>query len=288
MKPFAYHRPTTVDAAFSLLTTLPEARLICGGTDLIVQMKSGIHAPEALISLRHIDALRTIERDDAIVRVGAAVPLFELRAHEGAMSLFEALRDCLDDFASEQIRSTATLGGNICNASPGADAIGPLLVADAEVEIRNGMGLYTRSLLSLFTGPKRTTLKHDEIVTAIILPHPRPGTKSVFAKKKRVHMDLALVNLAMSWRVTTATEDGLPVLQHVRIAAGAVAPTPLRLTETETLLEGQPLDASRIERAVAHARTEVSPIDDVRTTADYRRHIVGVFLNRFLTAIEAS
>jgi carbon-monoxide dehydrogenase medium subunit len=283
MRRYDYHRPSTVKEALELLAATPGAKLILGGTDLMVQMKKqrGLRPP-ALVSLRAIDSLHDIVDQDNALRIGAAAPLAEIAAHASLGPTFPALAQAIDVIGSSQIRNVATLAGNLCNASPGADSAPPLLVHEARVELQSRGGSREIALRDFFRGPGETALEPGEILTAVIVPHPAKGARSIFLRKGRVTMDLAVASVAV---LLELDED---VCQRARIAAGAVAPVPLRLEKTESILEGSTLDPDTIARAAAAASAEVSPITDVRSTEEYRRELVGVYTKRGILRLLSS
>ena len=271
---YDYHRPTTLEQAWQLKQQQPGARFVAGGTDLLVKIRDGRQgAPPALISLRHLDELRRIEVGE-VVRIGALVTIGELVEHEGLRAVFPVLARAGRRLGSAQIRNAATVGGNICNASPCADTAPPLLVAEAQVELASPRGPREVPLEAFFVAPGQTRLAGDEIVTALRFDRPAPGARATFFKKGRVAMDLSLVSVAVLLELDRAR------CIRARVAAGSVAPRPIRLRRAEAALEGQRIDGQRAAAARAAAAAEVEPISDLRTTADYRRHLVGVLVER--------
>ena len=282
MKLSGYFRPTSLDEALMLAQEHPVARWIAGGTDLFGRHRPADAGaePPVLISLRRIPELRGIDGED-VVRVGAATPLAELAGNPLVRASFPALAAAARVIGSPQIRSVGTVGGNISNASPCADLAPPLLAAAARVEIRGPEGVRSVALEEFFVGPKRTCLRAGEVVAAVLLERPPAGSREVFLRRGRVRMDLAQASLA----VRLETEDRR--CRAVRIAAGAVAPTPLRLVETEALLEGHVIDRARIDAAAERACREIAPISDLRASAMYRRQLTGVFLARAVERLAA-
>lgn len=276
MDRYAYHKPTTLAEALALRAATPAAMFVAGGTDLLVQLKKRTRkTPPALISLRSVMELAVIETDEAgRIRIGAGVPLTDIAQHQQIRERYPALVDSIDVLGSHQIRNVATLGGNLCNASPGADTAPPLLVHDARVEVCSATAIRELALDSFFTGPGTTALKPDEILTAVVLDPPPAGARAVFLRKSRIKMDIATVCLAALVAVAGDT------LERVRLAAGAVAPVPLRLTAAEAILQGNRLDEHRLDAASEAAMAQVAPITDLRSTEEYRRHLVGVFVER--------
>jgi len=272
----AYHRPTSLGAALELAAENPDARFIAGGTDLLVKLRRRVHAsPAALISLRRIDELTRVEVGECL-RIGAAVPLADLAVNQHVRERLPALTDALATFGSRQIRNVATLGGNLGNASPGADAAPPLLVHEARLELQSTSGVREIPLAEFFRGPGETALGPGEILTAVLVDPPGEGAASAFLRKSRVSMDLAIASVAV-----LLERDGARCTK-ARVAAGAVAPTPLRLEAAEAALEGTALDEAACAAAVASVDTAIAPISDVRAEEWYRRHVTAVLLKRAL------
>ena len=276
----AYHRPTSLDEALELAAEKPAARFIGGGTDLIVKLrKRPSAAPSELISLRRIDELTRVEELPGGLRIGAGVPLADLAVNSSVCELMPALTEALALFGSRQIRNVATLGGNLCNASPGADAAPPLLVHGARIELRSRTGVREVPLSEFFRGPGETALGAGELLTAILIDRPRGPAVSTFLRKSRVSMDLAIASVAVYLEF-----DG-PRCTVARIAAGAVAPTPLRLEAAEQALEGSLLDEDACSAAVLAVDAAIAPISDVRAEEWYRRHLTAVLLKRALARL---
>jgi aerobic carbon-monoxide dehydrogenase medium subunit len=276
MESFEYHRPRSLEEALQLRRAHENARYISGGTDVLVQIHKLGRRPDALVSLSSIPELQGIELDGRELRIGAATPIREIVRHEGLRELCPVLALAAGRLGSPQIRNRATIGGNLCNASPCADTATPLLVLEARVRARGERGIRELSLEELFRGPGGTRLEDGEILTDILVPRPAPGARATFRKKGRVHMDLAVASVAVLVEL-----DG-PICRRARLAAGSVAPVPLRLRPVEELLAGKPLDAAVIAAAGAAAERAVSPITDIRSTEEYRRRMVGVFVRRAL------
>jgi len=243
MNGFEYHRPSTLEAALELKASLPNSRFVAGGTDLLVRIKNGVERPAALVSLRAIPELSAIEVGDE-TRIGALTPFEAILDHALLSVRYAALVQAARTVGGVQIRNAATLGGNLCNASPAADSAPALLVHEARLQIASRSGPYEIPLDEYFSGPGKTRLGCDEIVTAILLPAPSESTHSIFLKQGRVRMDVALVNMA----VLLETDPDGGICSTARIAAGAVAPVPLRLTAVERLLEGKPIDTELLSR----------------------------------------
>lgn len=265
----AYHRPRTLDDLWRLKEADPDAQFIAGGTDLMV----GDDRPPTLISLRSIPGLDGIEIGPP-TRIGAMTLVADVLAHPGIAARFPTINQACHLFASMQIRNAATVGGNLCNASPAADLAPPLLVHDARVRLAGPSGAREMALEELFVGPGRTALDKGEILTDVLLDAPPAGAASTFLRKTRVRMDIALISVAVLLELDGAR------CTRARVAAGAVAPTPLRLKTVEARLEGETITPELAAEAGALAAQSVDPIDDIRTTAAYRRHMVGVYVKR--------
>lgn len=276
MSSFAYHRPTTLREAWQLLRTTAGARFIAGGTDLMVRARERGQRPPALVSLRSVKELSGIEKNDETVRIGAATTIADLLDHPLIRKDYSALAQACQTLGSPQIRNVATLGGNLCNASPCADTAPPLLIHQARLELQGPGGMREIPLGELFSGPGETRLAPDEVLAAVLLDPPQPGTRTLFMKKGRVAMDLAVASVALLLKLDGTRCD------TIRIAAGSVAPTPIRLEPVEQLLGGKTLTDELIVEARHLAEKSVSPITDVRSTEAYRRQIVGVYLERAL------
>lgn len=278
---FDYHRPRSVSEAQQLKATLPGARFIAGGTDMMVRIKNRVERPTALISLRNIAELGGIEQRGESLRIGAATTMSQLLEHSTLTQRYPVLAQAVRRLGSVQIRSAATIGGNLCNASPCADTATPLLVLEARMEVAGRDESREGPISEWFTGPGESCLGADELLRAVVLAPPVAGARSIFFKKGRVRMDLALVNLAAQLVI-----DPQGRCTDVRLAAGAVAPLPLRLGRVESILEGQRMTTDLVAQARQLASESVEPISDVRASADYRRHLVGVYVERALLRLQ--
>ncbi len=278
MTPEAYYKPRTLEEAFALKADHPEAFFIAGGTDLMVLMRAGICRPSALISLRHIEPLHQLTVG-ATTHIGAMTRVAELLEHPEIEERYPLLTAAARRLGSPQVRSVATVGGNLANASPCADTAVALLALGARIRLASPDGEREIPLDQFFVGPKTTCLFSQELVTEIILDEDARGTHGVFIKKGRVKMDIAQASLALWARV----KDGQ--CEQIRLAAGSVGPVPLRLPEVERVLLNHPLDDDRISQASTAAEQTVQPITDIRATADYRRQLIGVFVRRALRQI---
>jgi len=280
MSRYDYHQPESLDEAFRLKKTIPESLYISGGTDLMVRIKKRELRPRALISLRSIPNLSGIKNGKKI-RIGAMTSISDLLKNSLLHEKYPVLIQPAKELGSVQIRNTATIGGNLCNGSPAADMAPPLLVLEAKVRLQSGQKSRNLPLEKFFRGPGETGLSPGEILTDILLEPAEHNTHGIFLKKGRTRMDLAVASVAVQIR----TESNRSL--KVRIAAGSVAPTPMRLFEVEALLEGAAFSRELLTEAQQLAAKSVSPITDVRSTADYRCHLMGVLVKRALEKLLA-
>jgi CO/xanthine dehydrogenase FAD-binding subunit len=281
-----YHRPRSLEQALALRAERPGACFAAGGTDLFVQLgRAPADAPPtSVISLRAVEELLgvTTDEESGRTRIGAAVTIAELLAHPLINDNFPVLAQACAVLGSPQIRNVATVGGNLCNASPCADTAPPLLALEARVELVDPAG-GTRELPleEFFTGPGETALAPDELLGAVLLQRQGDGACGLFLKKRRVRMDLALASVAAQVKA-----DGR-WCERARLAAGSVAPTPIRLREVERLLEGKEISGQLLLEAQKLSSRIVAPISDLRTTEEYRRGVVGVYVRRALDQLFA-
>ena len=280
----SYAAPHTLDEAADILRA-GNVTIFAGGTDVMPQMKAGkLTLQSTLMNIRRIPELRGIAQVQSVVRIGALTTITELLNSALVRERFNALWQACDHFASDQLRNTATIGGNICNASPAGDTLVPLLALDAKVVLAgkpNG-ALATRAmpLADFFVAPGRTKRAATELVTAVELPLPPAGSVSEFFKfGTRPALDIAMISIGLG-----AVRDG-KTLRNVRVAFGSVAPTPIRAPQTEAAIEGKPLDDATIEAAVAAAAKDIHPISDVRASDWYRRELVHNILQRMLVHV---
>ena len=278
MRHFDYLRPKSSKEALQQKKIIAGAKFISGGTDLLVQIKNRELQPPALISLRSIPELATIEINGG-ARIGALATISDIIQHNELGLNYPVLVEAARRLGSVQIRNVATVGGNLCNCSPSADMALPLLVLEAKVRLRTAKARREIQISEFFKGPGESCLSSDEILTDILLDPPHQKAKATFLKKGRVKMDLAIASLA----VLLEMEGGK--CRKARIAAGSVAPVPLRLYKVEALLEGNALSKDLVSKAQQLAREIVSPITDIRATEEYRRQIVRVYVKRGLEKI---
>jgi carbon-monoxide dehydrogenase medium subunit len=278
MARYDYHRPVTLQQASELRASKEGARFIAGGTDVMARIHHGTLRPTALISLRSIPGLAGIEIGER-TRIGATTLVADIVSHPELRERFPALCQAAGRLGSEQIRNAATIGGNLCNASPCADSAPSLLVYDAIVRIWGPTGTRDVALADFFVGPGQTSLGPDELLHSILIDTPDDGTRATFLKKGRVAMDLATASVAAMMLMEGRT------CKKARFAAGSVAPLPMRLDKVEALLAGAVVTPALAAQARSLAEQAVKPITDLRSTAHYRRHIVGVYVQRAIEVL---
>jgi carbon-monoxide dehydrogenase medium subunit len=208
--------------------------------------------------------------------VGAMTSFTDILEHRELCHRYPVLAQAVRTIGSVQIRNAATLGGNLCNAIPCADGALPLLVLDARLSVLSAGGQREIPVDEFFVGPRRNSLESGEILATILIDPPARTSRGVFLKKTRLRKDLALASVAVHLELGADGET----CRRVRVAAGSVAPIPLRLKEVERHLEDRKITAEILRRARDLAGEEISPITDIRASADYRRHITGVLLQR--------
>ncbi len=277
-----YLAPTCLEEALDCLHRHDGITILAGGTDLMPQSRAGrIRIQPTLLNIRRIPELQGIALEDGAIRIGALTTITELLASALVRTRLPALAEACNHFASDQIRNAGTIGGNISNASPAGDTLVPLLALDAEVELAakpNGHIARRRlPIADYFTGPGRTRREPHELLAGVRIPLPAPGRVAHFFKfGTRPALDISTISIAIAGTLI----DG--ALGDVRIAFGAVAPTPVRARRTEAVLEGRPLTPATIAGAAAVARDEVDPIDDVRASAWYRKELIHNMTKRML------
>jgi CO/xanthine dehydrogenase FAD-binding subunit len=274
-----YFAPDTADEALRLAGEHADASVIAGGTDAVVRTRRGTERLEGtLIAIDRIAELRGWSVDaDGSLRVGALTTHAELESAPEVGAGWTALADAAALVGSPATRNTGTLGGNVINASPAMELGAPLLVLQAELELRSSAGSRVLGFEELVTGPGRTSMRSDELLTSVRVPAPAPVTGSAYVRLQyRRAMEIAIVGAG-----AVVTLDGDTIVE-ARIALTAVAPTCLRVPEAEDLLRGQPLTQEALEAAGRRAADSARPIADVRAPAEYRQAVVAVIAGRAL------
>lgn len=272
-----YEAPTTVDQAVALLKHSGNAsRILAGGTDLLVQLRSGVIEPELIVDIKKIAEVRSILKEDGKFRVGAAVTGAELGEHGDLKAAWPGVVEAAELIGSTQIQGRASLGGNLCNASPAADAVPALVAAGAVCMIAGPNGRRELPVEAICTGPGQTSLSPGEFVVSFLFPIPKPRSSDAYLRFiPRTEMDIAVVGVGI--HLTLNAEN---VCSDARVAVGAVAPTVLLVEESAAALVGTMVDDAGIDKMIAAVRDSCDPIDDKRGTVVYRIQVAGVLAGR--------
>lgn len=279
MQAFSYVRPTSLAEALAVLAREGEgARCLSGGTDLIVQLRERRRFANVVVDVKRIPDLNVLSFDPQTgAIIGAAVPCYRIYSHAALAAAYPGLMDAVKLIGGVAIQGRATLGGNVCTASPAGDSIPALMVHRAVVVIASARGTRPLALEDFFLGPGKTVLQPDELVVSFKLPPPPPGFGAAYLRfTPRNEMDIAVVGVGAAITV----REGQIV--DARIALGAVAPTPLLAREAAEVLIGKAPSPEAFEEAARAAQALARPITDVRGTAEQRRHLVGVLTRRAL------
>jgi len=280
-EPFDFYQPTTLQEASRLLREKgPGGRFLAGGTDLVIAMKEKGLLPNYIVDLKRLPGISGIRENlDGSISLGALTTMYEIEISPLIKKKFHFLAQSAAEVGSIQIRNRATIGGNMCNATPSADTAPALIALGARAKISGAAGERSISLEEFFNGPGQTVLSPDEILTEIFIPRTPSGLVGEYIKfSPREMMDLAYVGVAVAYDF----EPQKRTCAGVRIVLGAVAPTPIRAKRAEATVEGQVLNESLAENAGNIAAEEAKPISDVRSTADYRRAMVAAMTKRAL------
>ena len=276
METFEYIKPRSLDGAIDALNKYENAFLLAGGTDLLVGMKYDSIKPKCIIDIKEISRMNTFEFSDGW-RFGALTTVRDIEVSDRLRQTMPFLSQAAKALGSIQIRNRATIGGNLCNASPCANFGEMFLAMDAMLRIISKDGERQMALQDFFTGPNQTVLKKDEVLTEIMVPEDAGRAEGIFLKHSAGKSnDLGLVNIA----VILHREPGKDLCKKIAIAMGAVAPTPMRAKQAEAILTNNKLTPDLISRAAEKASDEAAPISDFRASADYRRSLVRAMVSK--------
>jgi len=272
-----YEAPTSLDQAVALLAAAPgDARVLAGGTDLLVQLRTDLIEPALLVDIKHIPELRQITEEGSGFRIGAAVTGAELKEHPRLKTVWPGVVEAANLIGSTQVQGRATLGGNLCNGSPAADGVPALIAARAICQIAGPEGRRERAMEEMMMGPRQLALARGEIVTAFLLPPRPPRTGDAYLRFiPRTEMDIAVAGCGVC-----LTLDGGGFCTDARIALGAVAPRPLVVPEGARALIGTRVDAAALEALAGAVEAACRPIDDKRGTREFRTKVAGVLARR--------
>jgi len=281
LQAFDYVPATSLEQALSLLTQHGEhARPLSGGTDLIVQLRGNLRRTKLLVDIKPVPELNQLSYDPSQgLTVGAAVPCTRLCSDPTLCEHYPGLVDAASLIGGVQIQSRATLGGNLCNASPAADSLPALIVHQAVCLIAGPKGYRRVAVEDFCTAPGQTVLKTGELLVSFHLPVPQPHSGAAYLRFiPRSEMDIAVVGAGAA---LTLRDDG-NTIETARIALGAVAPTPLYVAEAGEFLAGKPASRASFEQAALLAQQAARPISDLRGTSAFRKHLCAVLTRRAL------
>jgi len=278
---FEFYQPATLQEASRLLKDNgPGGRFLAGGTDLVIAMKEKGLLPKYIVDLKRLPGLIGIrENSDGGIGLGALTTLYEIETSALIKSKYPFLAQSAAEVGSIQIRNRATIGGNMANATPSADTAPALIALNATAKIASANGERTINLEDFFKGPGQNAMSVDEILTEVTIPKTAANLVGEYIKfSPREMMDLAYVGVAVAYNLGAKDKK----CEGVRIVLGAVAPTPIRAKRAEAALEGQVLTEALAEKVGQIAAEEAKPISDVRSSAEYRRAMVGTMTKRAL------
>ena len=272
-----FEAPTSVSEATKLLAKEKGvAKILAGGTDLVVQMKSGMIEPDLIVDIKRIDDLTKIKKEKGGFRVGAAVSGAEMEEHDELCALWPGVVEATNLIGSTQVQGRATMAGNLCNASPAADSVPALVAADAVARIAGPKKKRDVPVLKITSGPGKTTLKRGEFVESIFLPARKKRSGDAYLRFiPRTEMDIAVVGAGVS---VTLDKDGK--CTDARLSLGAVAAKVLLVDKAAKILIGNKLDEETLDKFAAAASAAAKPIDDKRGTVEFRKKVAGVLARR--------
>lgn len=274
-----YHRPKTLDECLELFNQFgQDARALAGGTDLLVQMRTGHLRNGAVIDIKHVPELNELRYDASDgLTLGAAVPCYRIYGNATVSRAYPGLIDTVSMIGGTQIQGRASVGGNLCNAAPSADAVPALIALRAVCRIASARGERELPVDQFCVAPGRSALANDEVLVSLHVPPPSEHSGACYLRFiPRNEMDIAVAGAGVSVTLNNGTfRDG-------RVALASVAPTPLLVEEAGAALRGQPVEHEAIARAAAAAKAAAKPITDMRGTAEYRRHLCEVLTRRAL------
>ncbi len=273
----SYTAPTTVDEAVKALAgAAGQVKVLSGGTDLLVQLKSGRLKPDLIVDTKRIPGLIGIREEDGHFVVGAATPGVMIEANEALKRAFPGIVEGVDLIGSQQIQGRASMAGNLCNASPAADSVPPVIAARAIAVIAGPTGRREVPVERIVTGPGQTSLQKGEFVVEFRIPKPKPRQADAYLRFiPRTEMDIAVVGCAVN-----VTLDAGGTCTDARVVLGAVAPTQVVVEDAAKALIGHKLDDATLQALDQAAQRACKPISDKRGTIEYRTKVAGVLARR--------
>jgi CO/xanthine dehydrogenase FAD-binding subunit len=272
-----YEAPESLNGAVALLAgATGEARVLAGGTDLLVQMRAEIVDPDLIVDIKKIPETRVVTEEKGGWRIGAAVTGAELKEHPKLTQIWPGVVEAANLIGSTQVQGRATLGGNLCNGSPAADSVPALIAAGAVATVAGPQGTRDIPVEDVMLGPRQLALRKGEIVVSFLLPPRPPRSGDAYLRFiPRTEMDIAVVGAGVS-----LTVDPAGTIAAARVSLGAVAARVLLVPEAARAIVGTRLDEAAQERLAAAARAACRPIDDKRGTTEFRIEVAGVLARR--------
>ena len=272
-----YEAPESVEGAVALLSAATgEARVLAGGTDLLVQMRADVVDPDLIVDIKKIAETRAVTEEKGGWRIGAAVTGAELKEHAKLKKAWPGVVEAANLIGSTQVQGRATLGGNLCNGSPAADSVPALIAAGAVATLAGPQGRRDLPVEDVMLGPRKLALKKGEIVVSFLLPPRPPRSADAYLRFiPRTEMDIAVVGAGVSLML-----DGAGTISAARVSLGAVAARVLLVQEAAQAIVGSRLDLAAQQRLEAAARAACRPIDDKRGTIDFRTDVAAVLARR--------
>ena len=272
-----FEAPTSLSAAIELLENeAGVARILAGGTDVLVQLRSGVVEPDLIVDIKRIEAMNSITEEDGGYRIGAAVCGAELGGHAGVCRLWPGVVEAVELIGSTQVQGRATMVGNLCNASPAADSVPAMMAAGATARIVGPEGSRDIPVEEIATGPGQTSLGRAELVESVFLPARGAHAGDAYLRFiPRTEMDIAVVGAGVSLEI-----DGGGICTHARIALGAVGPRVMLVEDAAEALIGTSVGEAALAALAQAASSAATPIDDKRGTVDFRIKVAGVLARR--------
>ena len=271
-----YEAPETIEKATALLAGTSEARILAGGTDLLVQMRADVVDPSLIVDIKRIAETRAVAEEAGGWRIGAAVTGAELKEHAALKKAWPGVVEAANLIGSTQVQGRATLGGNLCNGSPAADSVPALIAAGAVAVLAGPQGRRELPVEDVMLGPRKLALGKGEFVVSFRLPPRPPRSSDAYLRFiPRTEMDIAVVGAGVS-----LTVDAGGTITAARVSLGAVAPRVLLVREAAQAIVGSRLDRDAQDRLEAAARAACAPIDDKRGTIEFRVQVAGVLTRR--------
>lgn len=270
---FEYLQPTTKDEALDMLHKYENVKILAGGTDLIVKLKTGADIKvDYMMYVKEIQELNYVRLENNQVKIGAVTPLSFIESNEIVQDKIPALSEAIKAMAAIAVRNMGTIGGNLCNSSPAGDTIPPLTAYGAKLKLAGLDKTREVGISGFITGPGKNILEKDEMLVELIIPVPKDFTGAAFIKKTRVKADISKINTAV------LVERSGDACADCKIVMGSVAATVVRISKAEESLKGQRITLQLIKNAAKIVSEEIKPIDDNRSTAEYRKDISLVIL----------